>query len=523
MIIWEPWETALPAGVALAVLVAGAWRARAQLRPHRGGAWLCLGVFVVSLLVRVACLPLEHHVYDGHEAEYYDIFRGVRPVSRGGTVLYPSLQWAWAGLGHVLPRHPAVPIGLMIGVGAWSAVLAAWAAGRFVGPGGAWAAGLIVATHPAHVAWSASAYNVALPLALGGGALAAAAWISVERTPPRGVALAGAGAFALAVGTRLELALIAAPAGLLVLVGWWARPGPRPPLRRTVAPLLPPLALALGLSAACAWPLVVPGGLPGDGEHAISACAHRAWAAPFRPWDSGSAAVAAGLIAVAALVARPAPAVALLVGVGLVHGVMGAFDDYADRHALIALPTAAVLAGLATSGRASALGTAGVGLGLLLQIAALPEMYSRYYASEEAFVEVLRTDPGWSALPRWTLLQARADCGWVNEDPRAAAHPALSHFNLLDPLEADAHRGPGGCLRWCMDLQDWRWSSRGVQDRALRLQHLYRLQEVAVVEDPGSGYACLVVEVGPRLRCAAPSAGRPGGPASTAVPAGAPR
>ena len=80
-----------------------------------------------------------------------------------------------------------------------------------------------------------------------------------------------------------------------------------------------------------------------------------------------------------------------------------------------------------------------------------------------------------------------------------------SHFNVLDAAEAEALRGEGGCLRWCADVQDWRWSSRGVADRARRMHRLYELTPVAVVSEPASGYACLVWEVGPRRCCGARS------------------
>ena len=53
-------------------------------------------------------------------------------------------------------------------------------------------------------------------------------------------------------------------------------------------------------------------------------------------------------------------------------------------------------------------------------------------------------------------------------------------------------------LLWCADVQDWRWSSRGVRDRALRLAHLFDLTPAFVVTDSATGYGCVVMEVGER-------------------------
>ena len=96
-------------------------------------------------------------------------------------------------------------------------------------------------------------------------------------------------------------------------------------------------------------------------------------------------------------------------------------------------------------------------------------------------------------------LAERGVCTLVAEDPRVVGDPPLSHFNLLDPAETARLRSAGGgCLQYCTDLQDWRWSSRGVRDRAIRIERLYQLRALAVLSEPDSGYACLLHEVGAR-------------------------
>ena len=145
-------------------------------------------------------------------------------------------------------------------------------------------------------------------------------------------------------------------------------------------------------------------------------------------------------------------------------------------------------------------GLVGAGVLLVFCVLGLGDMRDRFYGSEERYAELLTADDEWSQLPRWSAEQARSDCGWISEDPRVAPVPQRSHFNLIDPAEAESLRQGDGCLRWCVDVQDWRWSSRGVRDRALRTVRLFDMKPVAVVEEAGSGYACLVMEL-ERRRC----------------------
>jgi len=508
----EPWQTVWPAGVALAVCVVAAVRSRRSWWPARTDLLWMAVLFMASLVVRIWVVPAWWRYYpDGHDAEYWDIFRGVRPVNRGGTVLYPAMQWMWWALGCVLPHRTGTIIASMSAVGA-AGVVVWWAAVRkWVGPvAGAVAAGLVM-LHPVHAAWSSSAYNVVVPWTLSAVVLWCAAHLGRERHIDPAVAWLGAAVFVLAVSTRMDSAMIAVPAGLLALGASpeglpWARA-----LRRRVGPsVIGALVFALVLAGLAAWPLVFPGEVPGAGERATSFAINRAWFAPHAPWDTR---VGVGMVLVAGLLAtarQPVFGVVWLAsGVG-VHLLMASFDDYGGRHALWALfawtaligasTQAADRAPLAWSGRAVA------AVAAIAVLVGLGDMRDRFYGSEEAFADLLAQSEPWVDLPRLSVSEARIDssgqpCGWVNEDPRVSPMPQKSHFNLIQPDEASSMRGPGGCLRWCADVQDWRWSSRGVRDRALRTTHLYALRPVAVVTDSASGYACLVLELGQRQRC----------------------
>ncbi|MCK6507735.1 hypothetical protein L6R53_30940 [Myxococcota bacterium] len=505
-----PLQTGWPAMACALVLLLGLGLAGRSLWPRRSTSLALLAVAVVALLVRLGLLPaLDRHVYDGHEADYWDLFRGERQPTRGGTVLYPAMQWGWWLLGRVLPAEPAVPVVLMALWGSASAAVLGAAVARLSVPlAGVLAAGL-VALHPVHAAWSSSAYNVILPWGLGALALLATASLVRPVAPLRPRQAAGLGlvlgaALALVVATRLEAVAWAGPCGLLLLATRGAGASPW----RERAPALPGLALGLALAGFAAWPLLFPGEVPGAGERALAFRTNWDLLRPYEPFDTLPALALVVLGAVLAARRWPLPTAALAALAVGNHLLLSTFDDYGDRHALTGLAGLAWAVGagaLASTGQARRLGAALAAAGLLVTASGLPAMRAAFYADDHAFLSTLEAPP-WADLPVYgldrvpTAVAPPGQCGLVAEDPRVARDPPLSHFNLLDPVEAQALRGPDGCLRWCADLQDWRWSSRGVRDRARRLHHLYETRPVAVVRDQDSGYACQVWQVGRRRR-----------------------
>lgn len=503
-----PWTTVWPVVVAVLVGVLAAVRGRKHWWPlaRRDKVWMA-GLFAVALLVRLFVVPAWwRHTYDGHEAEYWDIFTGRRALSRGGTILYPSMQWLWWSLGRVLPHKPLVPVVVSVLVSSLAPVVLAAGVKRWMGLGAAVVAGLVVALHPTHAAWGSSAYNVAIPSTLICGVFWSTSVLSSQRVPAPVVAWMGGACAVLAVATRLETVLLCVPAGLVVLCVWPDGVPARRALRGRVG-LLGPLAGSAVLAALCAWPLLFPGELPGSGERGLSLAINWSWLAPLAPLNHRWALLLLACAWVSATVAAGRAVSLWMLGAVLSHGVLCTFDDYGDRHALLMLPALAVTAGGLVDhprGWPRWLGGALVIMLLAGCTAGLIDLRKRYYGSEEAFAAVLEDAP-WSSLPRWSAAQAKltengGQCGWINEDPRVSPAPQRSHFNLLDPTEAASLRGDNGCLRWCLDLQDWRWSSRGVRDRALRTAHLYELRPVAVVEESSLGYACLLMELGPRTR-----------------------
>lgn len=490
-------STVWPAGVAAVVLVVGLILSRQYLRLPRG--WVA--VASAALFIRFVLIPsLTGHTFDGHEADYFDLFRGVAEPTRGGTVMVPAMQWFWWLLGLPFSAAPpghrllrVVPVLLMgvVSIGAIGAL--SGAVGLLAGRRAGWFAAALLVVHPAHATWSTSAYNVMLPHALGCLALYAVARIATRNGPPGALGWVAAGAGALGVAMRLDTATVGMA---LVSVALLIRPD-GVGLGTRLRGLLMPGVVGIGLAALSIWPLVWPGELPGAGERGIAFEINLGLLDYYAPFHHWVALLLLGVAGVAALRAHPRASLALLPLALVHHLLMATFDDFGVRHTL---PSLLPLAFLIGAGAAAIPRWGWLLLALLLglNLGHTQDQADRYYGDEAAFRAVLDSPP-WDALPRveWPS-GIRQDCGWVAEDHRVRRGEVSSHFNLLRPEEEARLRGPDGCLLWCMDVQDWRWSSRGVRNRAQRLQHLFALQPVSVVVERNSGYACLAMQVGHR-------------------------
>ena len=439
-------------------------------------------VFLSALLARLLWVPVHRHQYDGHEADALSWFLGERSPGAADTLSYPLLQWWWWLLGLALPPDERLPVWISAVVGAAGVVILSSAVCTWAGTRAGLAAGLLLAAHPTHAAWSSSAYNVILPHTLGMLSVCLVSMAARERSD--GLLWAAAGAGVLAISGRIETIVYALPCAVLL--------SRCSPWRRTVLPSLS--GVLLGIWGV--WPVLSAGPLPGSEERWQSLWMNLPLLVFHAPLD--------GLLSLSALCILAAGAWRRDRGLTLVmlafavvnHVLMSSFDDYGARHTLPALVSVAWLVG----GGVCGLGRLGVLCWLVLLVSfgqGMADLRQRYYAEEEVFIEVMSSQP-WSSLPRVSARPGREEgCGWIAEDPRVADVPARSHFNLLSAAEVDTLRGEAGCLYWCLDTQDWRWSSRGVRNRALRLDRVYILHSRSVLEHP-SGYSCLVMWVGDR-------------------------
>jgi hypothetical protein len=487
-----PIETVWPVGVVLILWCVGLFRLRAEVQIPRLG-WL---LFLIAVGVRLWWIPAwDGHVFDGHEAEYWDLFRGERSPSRGGTVMVPAMQWFWWLLGHIAPPSERFVVVLMSVFGAASIGLSAGAMGRLGGRSAGWITATLLVLHSGHAAWSSSAYNVILPHFFSSMALFGVATASRRREGPGAWAWMVAASLVLAVSLRMDSGTVAVGVVALVLA---VRPDGASVLDRLKQWLIPGL-VCVGVAGLCVWPMLWPGSLPGAGERMLSFGLNVDYLRPYHPFDGLAPLALLAAVSVVSFRRHPGATGALLFWLISHHLLLATFDDMAERHALVVAPAIAGLAALGLSS-VGAVGIVGVVLFAILEAADFQETASRYYGSEADYSAVLDRAP-YDQLPRveWTG-QPPADCGWVAEDHRVAAPVVASHFNLLNPDEEASLRGSDGCLKWCVDVQDWRWSSRGVRDRALRLGHIFKLNPSAVVVDSITGYACVTMDVGHRAR-----------------------
>ena len=409
-----------------------------RMRPRRGAAkgvelglgpvlGAALGVLIVAVLARWVALPLDRHVFDGHEALYLRAFLGELIPTSAKLMPLPAMFLAFVGR---FGRDPETLLHLHLGLGVCAVALGGLAAARGERPIVGIFVGALLATAPAHVAWSASAYNVILPQALLMGALALGG-------------LRGAPLYALACGCRIELALFA-PA--VALIGGWR------------------LALG-GLGALIAAPTLLHGGGP-----------------PLRPlgvvWPAnlqlsalaGPVGTLPGLAAVAFAAPRAAwrPLAAGVLG----FVVMACFDDLGDRHLLF--PAFCLYLAAA---RAEGLWRLGLAALLVLNLVGLHRLSERFYATAPIYSASLPT-----TLPTIT---APLPCVELLDDPldprshweRRGAWWGFGTWPQAEGVQAS--------LCWGEEAGHWAWTSRGLHDRALRMHSLYDVEPFGVLRLPG--------------------------------------
>ena len=365
---------------------------------------------LAALAVRVVWIPVGRHVFDGHEADYLSAFLGASWT--GSTRLYPLLAGLYALLGRAW-AEPWLLLGVNVVAGVATVLLVGRWIGRRYGRREGWLAAALLAASPVHAFWSTSAYNVAIPHVLLAAGLALGGW-------------RGAGAYALACTTRIELALLAPAIALL---------GER--------------KVAVGaVGAAVAWPLL---------EHTATfhppslVWSGNAWRTAY----AGPLGEPLGLVLVALAITRRSWPLAL--AALWTHLTAAAFDDYGYRHALFA---GTCLAALVATGEGRHTQPATPALALLAL--GTSRVARDYYLPMEDFTASL---------------------------PELGEPPACTEI-LDDPLHADSHWAhrlspPAGRICWGEERIHRAWTSRGLQDRALRMHTLYDLEPIGVLQLPG--------------------------------------
>ena len=424
------------------------------------------------------CAPnLENQVYVGHEAEYLPYFFGQKSPGVGDTLSYTGMQVWWWLWGLILPGNQKyVSIVSMF----WGACSVLWFSSwirhqtsLLIGVG----AGLWLLTTPTFLAWSTSPYNVIFPFGFGCLFLCCLQYAVVEGKN-KWLYLAAA-AIVWAVSLRIESVVF-----LFLGGGWfWAV---RYPWKKWILPVIAAVVL-IGITCFHLFTQEI----PGEGERGLSFLLNLPLTAYHAPYD-GFLGIFCLLVG-ALVVGKKTPRLTIVAIVGLVgnHLFMSTFNDYGFRHALFAF----VLIGWIFSQATYFLNWKAVPLLLVcgfLNVLGLHDVHLRYYATEETFASYL--SERYPDLPIQTLAQAKSKkCAWIGEAELIASSPPKSHFNLLQPSEVQSYFDTYGCIDWCSDHEDWRWTSLSVRDRNIRLRLLYRLQPTAIVKV--DDYRCILYEL----------------------------
>ena len=416
---------------------------------------------------------LQRQDYIGHEASYIDFFLGKQQLTEGTTLSYPAMQLWWWFWGLVLPENPRWCSLIALAWGSMTALMFGHWVRLWFGDVLGVLASIWLLSHPVFLAWSTSPYNVIFPI--GFGMMAVLAWDMGARTKQRHWFYLAASALLWAAAMRLELGVFY----LLVLAWAFAN---RVDWRLWLGPwLLSLILLACSLSS-------VMQSIPGEGERWLAFQLNWSALTYFAPYNNllgGLLLIISGVIA-----CRKHWPQTLVLGLAVLgnHLLMATFDDYGFRHTLFMLLANGWLLACA----AHTMRSWGWLLALacvILHVMGLQHVHERYYASQEQFVAFVRGKWG-NELPEISLQDARKQgCAWIAEAEPVVATKARSHFNLLDSNEVQKMQKDFGCIDWCYDLEDWRLTSLSVRDRTLRIQSMYQLQPLAIVQQ--DDYRCV--------------------------------
>lgn len=450
-----------------------------------------VGLLGLAGVLRAVVIPaLSRHVFDGHEADYYDVWRGAQSSVGEG---YRASEWLaflydWGGPLFGGNGQALVVLQLLLSLVSLGLI---WQWTRDLAGqdrAGLWAVG-IVSLDPVLGFWASSAYNILLPFTC-----SLLALVAVERAIRRPSAamlgLAGV-AFAASVAGRPEALLVALPIAWRLLSH----------ARRLLMVPRGLLALAAGLSLT-AWPVLC--GMKGLSGATSTDYMREMFAQQwyglywFTPWQHGW--VLSGLAVLSVRVVRRLPG-----GLGLIlmlvalitshHLAYALFDDYDFRHTL--LPRVAFVVWLVLGLEAVRGVERLVGLALALAVAGLLllgllDVRHRYYAGPEDFYRYesrLQTSP-------YVNLENYRGCIFVAEDLYYGRFARASHFELYTHRDwARLQERSSGCVLFVYDLENFQASSRSIDGRALKVSELYRLELLGKVIDKQAEHYSLVFRV----------------------------
>ncbi len=465
-------------------------------------------IVVAAAGVRAGVIPaLSSHVFDGHEADYFDVWRHASPepdfAYRASGVLRQLYRWIgpvfggsgwWLVVLHILAS-------LLISVLVWS-----WLCDLTENEeAGLWA-GALLAADPVLGFWSSSAYNILLPFVCSVAALAVLER-AIRRVSP--VAMAGAmGWWAAAVALRPEAVLLAVPLAwrlsavrriVLSHTGWWAS--------LALPSILVAAYLVLGQQTH----------LGGGSAYLLSMFRRQVLMLDFlSPYARPSGLVAIGVAVVAIWTVWPRRRGLVLFFLGTAasqHLAFALFDDYGYRHTLVVRLCLASLAGAGLVAahafaderanrtrwpvwaRAGAAPSTVLCLFLAILLPALrdtSDVAQRYYASAETFFLADHRFRETDDLD----MHAYSACVWIAESGCIDTAIRASHFELFDDSRRkELEARSGGCVLFAYDRENYQASSRSIHARAVKVARFFELELIGRIVEPDRDCYALVFKV----------------------------
>lgn len=473
--------------------------------------WTLVLLGIAGMLLPLLLFPTERYAPLGHEASYFECFKGEQSPSNAAGwhafVTYPMLRWLYWAIGGLVGRDSGPGVLLLLNAAATGlgVVLFAWFA-RVISEEDATgvAAGFFLVIHPVHAFWGAAIYHTAIPYSLAAGCLVLSllAW----REGCARLLLAAAACGVTMASLRIEWGILA-PGLALLLTGlgpaWGRHSGV---LRvRFWAPALLLTAFGAVLAFGLGGALTQQGGYHGVAGYLETIGRQGFFRSIFEPWDHGLQLFSSlfGLLVWGFGKSLGWRAPAGVLGFVLVtHLGLATFNDYGYRHALLPgmgliLMTSFLAPGLRVSfGPYRAFSAGLLVLALGTSFLSLGEAADRYYATEEQFMESELGFAGGDDIDPATLedgtcyLVTDSERLWQLARDRLASGVESdmmvgSHFNLMDPGEAVTHyRSHGGCVRWLYDVSQYRWDSLGGRVRAAKMEYWFSWRREGTVRFP---------------------------------------
>ena len=395
--------------------------------------------------------PLDECEHIGHESFYFELSLGVQSLQAHDTLHYPSQQVLW-WFAHFLPIHDFIPV-LPLVISALVPIIFSLICNYDSSPKRFLPAILWSLTLPSFLDWSCSFYNIVPPLLF---------------------------ALLFVLGLQKNNMKLSMISGLLMLGGRieWV----------VVVPFIfcsslckkkQGILTTLLLLWLCLLIFIFDQDIPGEGERWQAFIINLPILSYLEIYSNiGFLLLCASLFYRQTLSLRSS--ISLISWCIAVHFLMSSFNDYGSRHIF---PIWFVIGFIII--RSENIWFAAV----LLHIIGVFQHHKIHYASHDIWKNHLTQ---FSSSKKLSLSEA-GNCARIAESDFFKQKPTLSHFNLYSIDEYNRLQESFGCVHWCLEYEQWRWTSLGVSDRNSRINEMYNTRIIGTLEQEEQ--SCVLYEV----------------------------